>query len=78
MTNKKSFNKEVGIRLRVIRGMKGLTQAQAGKLMGVTRVQVVNIEQGNSGVKLFNLYRYCRKIGVSIYSVIPDSTRGRR
>ena len=75
---KSEFQKEVGFRLRVARDMAGYTQGLAARAISLGRTQLVNIEQGKSGVDLYKIVKLCKYYGVSLHSIIPDSTRGRR
>lgn len=57
-------------RLREKRKALGITQEQLSKRIGVSRVQLVNIESKNSGLTLNRFVRLCAALGVSADELI--------
>ncbi|MHC4631605.1 MAG: helix-turn-helix domain-containing protein [Planctomycetota bacterium] len=62
------INKEVGFNIRKIREEKGLTQTQLGKLAGLHRAYIGQIERGEKNIGLKNL----EKIGKALRVKIKD------
>lgn len=62
--------KEVGAKLRSLRKTKGMTQGEIGRILGISRVSVTNIEKGKHKVQLHLLYDYSKVLGVSINEII--------
>jgi transcriptional regulator with XRE-family HTH domain len=58
------INKEVGFNIRKIREAKGLTQTQLGKLAGLHRAYVGQIERGEKNMGLKNLQRIAKALRI--------------
>jgi transcriptional regulator with XRE-family HTH domain len=58
------INKEVGFNIRRIREEKALTQRQLGKLAGLHRAYIGQIERGEKNIGLKNLERIAKALRV--------------
>ncbi len=58
------INKQVGFNIRKIREEKGLTQVQLGKLAGLHRAYIGQIERGEKNLGLKNLQRIAKALRV--------------
>lgn len=57
--------KDLGIRLRTLREMKGVTQADLARGLGLTRTPVVNIEAGRQRIMLHDIPAMAKVFKVS-------------
>lgn len=60
-----------GIMLRDARAKTGLTQDDLGKRMNLSRTAITNIEKGNQGVTLLQLYEFAEKLNISPVELLP-------
>ena len=60
-----AIKNEIGERMRDLRRKRGLTQAEAGTLTGLSANMVSDIETGKASLSLERLYYFCRKTGTS-------------
>ncbi len=60
-----------GVLLRDVRAKAGLTQDDLGKRMSLSRTAITNIEKGNQGVSLLQLYEFAEKLNVSPVELLP-------
>ena len=58
------IKKQVGFNIRKIREEKGLTQVQLGKLAGLHRAYIGQIERGEKNLGLKNLQRIAKALRV--------------
>jgi transcriptional regulator with XRE-family HTH domain len=68
------FDREVGLRLQLIRKRRGVTQAQLAKEIGVPRATYANLESGRQRIPVDILWRAAVKLNVSISSLVPEPT----
>lgn len=68
-----SINELVGARLRELRVMAGVTQAELGRMVGLSRPSVTNIEKGRQQVSVELLVELAAALGVSPENLIPLS-----
>ena len=61
----KTINAQIGKRIRQLRISRGLTQAEAGALAGLSANMISDIETGRAGLSLERLYLLCQKTGTS-------------
>ena len=72
------FYQSIGARIRIAREVRGLTQGQLGKAIGLTRTSIINIEQGRQGLPLHGFVRLADYLGVSFrLLLLGESERGR-
>lgn len=57
--------------IREIREAEGLTQAAFAERLGLTRMQVLDLEKGRGNPKLETLQRICRPFGLEI-GLVPE------
>lgn len=57
--------------LRDARAKTGLTQDDLGKRMNLSRTAITNIEKGNQGVTLLQLYEFAEKLNISPVELLP-------
>lgn len=62
--------KTLGQILKSARGRKGLTQDQAGNLVGITQAMVSRIERGESNARIDTLFRLLSALEMEI-AVLP-------
>ena len=73
------FYQSIGARIRIAREIRGLTQGQLGKAIGLTRTSIVNIEQGRQGLPLHSFVKLTNYLGVSFHLLLLGrSERGHR
>lgn len=61
----------VGEMIHAIRKIKGLTQEDLAREVGLSRGQVANIEVGRSDMPLRTLARFAEALGVQMKELIP-------
>jgi putative transcriptional regulator len=54
--------KELGLRIRTARLAKELTQEDLGKLVGLSRTSIVNIERGKQSPPIHKMIAICKKL----------------
>ena len=62
----KTLNRQIGKRLREARVLRGLSQQQLGKMVGVTFQQVQKYENGTNGLSPARMKRFADSLGVTI------------
>ena len=67
------LNKEVGVYLRRRRDTEGIRQEDVAKYIGVSRTQVVNMEQGTCSLTLPILYRLCEMYDCQPADILPPA-----
>lgn len=74
----KEFYAALGLRIRIAREMKGLHQGQLGRLIGLSRPSIANIEAGNQSVPLHTFVKLADSLGVAYRLLLAgQSDRGR-
>lgn len=68
---------ELGLRIAIVREAKGRTQAQLAQRIGLSRVSVVNIEQGRQRVYADTLATIADALGVKVAKLLPRTDTGR-
>lgn len=58
--------------LRDARAKTGLTQDDLGKRMNLSRTAITNIEKGNQGVTLLQLYEFAEKLNILPVELLPE------
>ena len=67
--------KEIGLRIKIIRKEKGLSQKELASLMGYKDVSTIaKIETGVNDVTTETLYKLCDTLSVSIFDVLRDDS----
>lgn len=64
--------RKFGVLLRETRNRAGLTQDDLAKRMSLSRTAITNIEKGNQGVSLLQLYEFAAQLNVSPVELLPD------
>lgn len=67
------FYEELGRRIREARSAKGLTQAQLGQAVGLSRASVANIERGYQQISLHHLSQAAEVLGISVQTLLPPA-----
>jgi transcriptional regulator with XRE-family HTH domain len=70
--DKKGFQREVGLRLALVRKIKGVTQEKLSARIGIGRAQLANVEAGRSRVYVDQVWRAAIVLGVPISKLIPE------
>lgn len=65
--------KAFGALVRAARTTSGLTQEDLGKRMGLSRTAITNIEKGNQGVSLLQLYELAAQLNVAPHDLLPPA-----
>ena len=63
-----------GAMVRDARVKSGLTQDELGRRMNLSRTAITNIEKGNQGVSLLQLYEFAEKLNVSPVDLLPSES----
>lgn len=66
--------RQIGERLRRVRGEIGVTQEQLAGAVGVLRTSITNIEAGKQKPPLHLLYKICATLGIEMTSVLPANS----
>jgi DNA-binding XRE family transcriptional regulator len=66
------FDREVGLRLQLMRKRRGVTQAVLAEKIGIARPSYTNIEAGRQRVPVDVLWRAAVILGVPISSLVPE------
>lgn len=66
----KKVNSVIGANIRFERRNEGLTQEQLAKKLKVSRISVVNLEQGRQGLTMLNLISLSKILNVSIERLV--------
>jgi len=72
------FYRDVGQRIRDLRGRRGITQEQLGRLLSppTTRVSVANIEGGNQRILVHTLVQLATALSVDVVDILPKESPG--
>lgn len=65
------MNKVIGERLRAARNRAGLTQAELGEALGLSRTAVTNIEAGKQSITVDALLGAARRLGCDLADLLP-------
>jgi len=65
------FNHMLGVKVAMARDIAGLSQDELAKMVGVSRVQITNIENGISGTPVHRLVEIARALGVKPARLLP-------
>lgn len=68
--NISSFDKNVGIRIKTFRELKGMSQSEIASLADTTYNEIKNFEKGNQ-VPYAKLLKICDVLGIKVADVIP-------
>lgn len=69
------LDREIGARLRHIRNVRGLTQEDLGKVVGVSFQQIQKYERGTNRISSSTLILLARKLDVSPSELLGEGTR---
>lgn len=77
--NKKTSSLEIaGMNVKLLRGMRGLTQEKLAELAGMKRGQVGEFERGSRGIQLATLDRLATALDVESWELLrPRDETGR-
>lgn len=71
------MKQEIAIKIKERRKKLGLTQTQLAKKVGLSKMQIINYEQGR-GLGLLPLMRVAKKLGLKInVKFVVDKEKGR-
>lgn len=65
------FKKHVGQRIKCLRQKAGYNQTQFGQMLDLSRVSVLNIEQGRHQPTLFGIYTLCSILNCRVEDIMP-------
>lgn len=68
---KKNINTLIGDNIRLRRTHENINQADLAQRVGLSRTQVVNMEQGNSSLTMDNLYKICISLDCELTDILP-------
>ena len=75
---KKGSLEIAGMNVKLLRGMRGLTQENLAELAGMKRGQVGEFERGSRGIQLATLDRLANALGVKSWELLrPRDETGR-
>ncbi len=66
-------NKKLGSRIAQLRNIKGMSQEELSKNIGISRPSLAQIEQGNRGVKVEELKKLAENLNFSMDEIMSDS-----
>jgi len=66
------FYKQLGERIRAFRKEKDIKQETLSQRIGLTRISIVNIEQGKQKVQLHVLIEIADALGVDLTQIVPS------
>ncbi len=66
-------NKQLGVRIAQLRNIKGISQEELSKSIGISRPSLAQIEQGNRGIKVEELKRLSENLNFSMDEIMSDS-----
>ena len=66
--------REIGERVRCVRTMAGMSQADLARAAAVTRTTITHLEAGKQKVALESLYLIARALDVPVYFFIPEDS----
>ena len=69
---KKSALKKFGQRIAAIRKTKGLSQEKCALQVGFERAYMGKLERGERDIRLTNLIKLAKGLGVSVQSLVKD------
>lgn len=64
----------VGERVRTIRHLAGMTQAELATRAALTRTSITHLEAGKQNLSLLSLYMVARALDVPIQMLLPEDT----
>lgn len=67
------FDQELGERLRIVRTVKGLTQAELGKAVGLSFQQIQKYEQGSNRVSASMLLQLSRALNTDFSAMVAPN-----
>ena len=67
----KHLKRYIGIRLKEMRQHVGLKQEDVGKILGLSRVSILNMESGRHSPTPFKLLTFCRLFNCSLNDIFP-------
>ncbi len=66
-------NMKLGLRLAQLRNIKGLSQEELSKIIGISRPSLAQIEQGNRSIKVDELKKMAEILNLSMDEVMSDN-----
>jgi DNA-binding XRE family transcriptional regulator len=61
----------IGVRLKELREHAGLKQEDVGKIIGLSRVSILNMESGRHSPTPFKLLSFCRLFDCTLNDIFP-------
>jgi transcriptional regulator with XRE-family HTH domain len=71
--NEASFYSDLGGRIARARDKAGIDQAHLGRMVGLSRSSISNIEGGRHALKAHLLIRICQVLGVTPADLLPEA-----
>lgn len=70
---------DIGVRIRVLREARGMSQQDVGDFLGVTRASICNVESGMSRAMVHDLVKLADLFCVPVTALLPpqDGRRGK-
>ena len=68
-----TFDNELGERLRIVRSVKGMTQAELGKAVGLSFQQIQKYEQGSNRVSASMLLQLSRALNTDFSGMVAPN-----
>ena len=66
-------NIELGLRIAKLRNIKGISQDELSKIIGISRPSLVQLEQGNRNVKVAELKSLAEVLNFSMDEIMSDN-----
>lgn len=63
--------KEIGFSIRTVRRASGMTQAELGTILGLTRITIANMETGAQRIHLHHVYAIAEAFDVDPKDLLP-------
>ncbi len=70
--DKRELQKEFGRLLAAQRKRVALSQTEFGKLVGLSRASITNLERGRQAVQLHQLYLFASVLEISLLDLLPS------
>lgn len=68
-----AYNKAIGEKVKYLRKEKGIRQCQLAQLMGLTRINVCNLERGRQNISAFQAALLSSVFKVELKDILPQS-----
>lgn len=72
-SSNKELNEQMGLKIRQIRKLKGISQDDLAAGINLTRTSLVNIEKGRQGLSAITIHNICQYLNINPADIFPDS-----